>query len=70
MRALDLLRISKSEELLGLDEAECGGNAYEIENVNILAYGSVTSEPKKEEEVQVEKEEVIVNNLEIDTNRK
>ena len=46
MKALDLLRISKSEEIVGLDEAECGGHAYEIDNVNILKYGSVTSEEK------------------------
>lgn len=48
MRGLKLLRISKSEEVIGLDEAECGGQAYEIENMNFLQYGSVASEPRLE----------------------
>jgi hypothetical protein len=46
MKGLDLLRISRREEVLGLDKAECGGDAYEIDNVNIIQYGSVNSEPK------------------------
>jgi len=30
MNAAGLLRISKEEEMLGLDVAECGGLAYQI----------------------------------------
>lgn len=30
MKGINVLRISKKEEMMGLDVAECGGHAYQI----------------------------------------